>query len=129
LSIESTTNAICDRYPACNPPFGIASVPELPSSIKDRNAASRKRWEPVFAQLKPIDWGDTVNGMIPTDLHDLITGHHALRAFPVMGWLYGLQDQVVIWYPDQAVCVPLDEFERDYRVLDRELVQLAKGGM
>jgi hypothetical protein len=32
-------------------------------------------------------------------------------------------DQVVIWYPTEAVCVPLDEFERDYRVLDRELIK------
>jgi hypothetical protein len=123
LSIESITNAICDHYPACNPPFGIASVPDLPKAIKDRNAASRKRWEPVFAQLAPCDALSALAGRIPTDLHDLITGHHALRAFPVFGKHHGLPDQVVIWYPDQAVCVPLDEFERDYRVLDRGLIK------
>jgi hypothetical protein len=121
VSIESITNAICDRYPVCNPPFGI--VPELPSSIKDRNAASRKRWEPVFAQLQHIDALSALAGRIPTDLHDLITGHHALMAFHVIGEHHGLPDQVVIWYPTEAVCVPLAEFERDYRVLDRELIK------
>jgi hypothetical protein len=124
VSIESITNAICDRYPVCNPPFGI--VPGLPSSIKDRNAASRKRWEPVFAQLQHIDALSALAGRIPTDLHDLITGHHALCAVPVCSpqYLANRQpDQVVIWYPTEAVCVPLAEFERDYRVLDRELIK------
>jgi hypothetical protein len=120
MSIESITNAICDRYPVCNPPFGI--VPGLPSSIKDRNAASRKRWEPVFAQLQHIDALSALAGRIPTDLHDLITGHHALGAIPCWG-VGSLPTQVVIWYPTEAVCVPLAEFERDYRVLDRELIK------
>lgn len=87
------------------------------TAVRSENA--RDKFQPVFDQLKPMGLVESMAGLIPTDLHDLIMGHHALRSWPVSGEKWGIPDVVVIWYPHAAVCVPWDDFMRDYRCMEK----------
>lgn len=123
--MEEAINAICDLHPVCNPiqPTSWSGV------YAAKSAESRQRWTPIFNQLKPFGTLEALAGRIPVDIFDLISNSIALRSTLALGLQDGLEDQLVLWYPGEAIAVPLRTIERDYRAYDKAVIDAARKEM